>query len=129
MTIVTIFVIFTLLFTKHLVADFFIQTPYMYLNKGKYGHPGGLLHSGIQALGTFMSLWWFAPIEFCLYVTLFDFIIHYHTDYAKVKINNRFGWKPDNSENYWRLLGLDQFVHCMTYVAIVWMYCIYMGLL
>ena len=36
------------LLVKHAVADFYLQTPYQYLNKGIYGHPGGLLHSGIH---------------------------------------------------------------------------------
>ncbi len=33
---------------KHMVADFYLQTPYQYLNKGTYGHPGGFLHAGIH---------------------------------------------------------------------------------
>jgi hypothetical protein len=33
---------------KHAVADFYLQTAYQYLNKGKYGHPGGFIHAGIQ---------------------------------------------------------------------------------
>src|SRR3970040_1352534 len=34
---------------KHAVADFYLQTSYQYLNKGKYGHPGGIIHAGIHA--------------------------------------------------------------------------------
>ena len=33
------------LMVKHALADFYLQTPYQYLNKGTYGHPGGLLHA------------------------------------------------------------------------------------
>ena len=40
------------LLVKHAVADFYLQTPYQYLNKGIYGHPGGLLHSGIHVVLT-----------------------------------------------------------------------------
>jgi hypothetical protein len=36
------------LMSKHAVADFYLQTPYQYLNKGKYGHPGGIIHAGIH---------------------------------------------------------------------------------
>ena len=25
--------------TKHLICDYMLQTPFQYLNKGKYGHP------------------------------------------------------------------------------------------
>jgi hypothetical protein len=34
---------------KHAVADFYLQTAYQYSNKGKYGHPGGIIHAGIHA--------------------------------------------------------------------------------
>ena len=37
------------LMAKHAVADFYLQTPYQFLNKGTYGHPGGFLHAGIHA--------------------------------------------------------------------------------
>ncbi len=37
-----------ILMVKHAVADFFLQTPYQYCNKGTYGHPGGFLHAGIH---------------------------------------------------------------------------------
>ena len=33
---------------KHLIADFFLQTPFQVSNKGRYGHPGGIVHAGIQ---------------------------------------------------------------------------------
>ena len=43
---------FAILSAKHTAADFFLQTPYQYLNKGTYGHPGGLLHAAIHAVLT-----------------------------------------------------------------------------
>ncbi len=36
------------LMLKHAAADFFLQTPYQYCNKGIYGHPGGFMHAGIH---------------------------------------------------------------------------------
>ena len=30
-----------ILMVKHTAADFFLQTPYQYCNKGTYGHPAG----------------------------------------------------------------------------------------
>lgn len=107
--------VFVLLFTKHFILDFIFQTPYQYLNKGKYGHPGGLLHSGLQGSGTFLILGWQAA--------LIDLVIHYHIDWAKVQVNSRFKLKPDNSEKFWWLLGLDQYLHYMTYALLVfWFY-------
>src|SRR5690606_10987786 len=40
---------------KHFVADFLLQTPYQFLNKGRYGHPGGLIHAGIHALSSTLA--------------------------------------------------------------------------
>ena len=43
---------FALLETKHLIADFFLQSAYQLTHKGIYGHPGGLLHAAIHACGS-----------------------------------------------------------------------------
>lgn len=108
----------TLLFTKHFIVDFPLQKPYQYLNKGTYGHPGGLLHSALHGIGTYLCLAWWAPFA-ALALALFDTVIHYHVDWAKVKINKHFGWGPTTHEQFWWLLGLDQFLHALTYIAIV----------
>ncbi len=45
------------LFTKHFVCDFPLQAfPFMYRNKGTYGHPGGLLHAYIHFLGSLVAV-------------------------------------------------------------------------
>ena len=43
--VLLVLVAVAVLMAKHMVADFYLQTPYQYLNKGTYGHPGGFLHS------------------------------------------------------------------------------------
>lgn len=98
------------LFTKHFVFDFLLQTPYQYLNKGKYGHPGGILHSGLQGIGTLLIL---GPIA-----AMIDFVVHYHVDWSKVQLNRRYGWRPDTSEKFWWLLGFDQYLHTLTYLGL-----------
>lgn len=116
---VSILILLTLFALKHFVADFILQTPYQFLNKGKYGHLGGILHSWIQALGTLIVLSPFAPPLMVLAMTVFDFVIHYHVDWAKVQINQRFGWDANKHKEFWWLLGLDQLLHSLTYLAIV----------
>lgn len=106
------------LFVKHFIVDFLAQTPYQYLNKGKYGHPGGILHSGLHGIATYIILVAYA-IPLALTFALFDFLVHYHIDWGKVNINNHYGWTATNSEKFWWLLGLDQFLHYMTYLIIV----------
>ena len=116
---ITVVYILAALLTKHLICDFPLQVPFHYLNKGTYGHPGGLAHAGIHVVGTFFVLCLFAP-ALAVYLALVDGIVHYHMDWAKMNINKHYGWKPDNSEYFWWLVGFDQWVHCMTYIGIVW---------
>lgn len=51
-------------------------------------------------------------------LALFEFIVHYHIDWAKMNINRKMGWKDENSE-FWVLLGADQLLHYLTYVLMV----------
>jgi hypothetical protein len=108
----------SLLFTKHFVVDFPLQTRFQYSNKGRYGHPGGILHAGLHGLATAACFAWSAP-AICLWLGLADTLAHYHIDWAKVNINQRQGWTASTHEQFWWLLGLDQFLHAMTYIALV----------
>lgn len=117
------FILLSLLFAlKHFIVDFPLQTsPYLYKNKGVYGHPGGLIHSGLHGVGTFLILLAFAPIGWVCALSLFDELIHYHIDWAKVNINDRFGWGPTTHSEFWVLLGLDQLLHSLTYILMIYM--------
>lgn len=120
--------LFTAFIIKHFIVDFCLQTEYQWKNKGIFGHPGGILHSGLHAVTTFNIVaiaLYFTKVEyrimFAVIVGVIDFIIHYFVDYAKVNINHHYGWKADNSNAFWVLLGLDQTLHLLTYVLIIWM--------
>jgi hypothetical protein len=110
--------IFTLLFTKHFIVDFPLQKPYQYLNKGTYGHGGGILHASLHGLFTALCFWYWAPLS-CLFLGFFDAFIHYHVDWAKMNLNKKMGWGPQTHEEFWWLLGLDQFLHALTYIGLV----------
>ena len=115
----TTLLIFTLLITKHFVVDFPLQAAYQYTNKGTYGHPGGILHAGMHGVGTWLCLLPFSTIAGILAIA--DMVIHYHIDWAKMSINKHYGWGPNTHEQFWWLLGLDQFLHYLTYIGIlVW---------
>ena len=105
---------------KHMVADFFLQTPYQYLNKGKYGHPGGLLHSAIHVALTPLVYLVLAPASLLLAAGLAvgEFAIHYHTDWLKEQLTSRIGCGT-HDRHFWNILGADQFIHGLTYVGIV----------
>lgn len=108
----------TLLFTKHFVVDFLLQNKYQYSNKGIYGHPGGVLHATIHGLATALCFLWYSP-ELFIYLGILDAIIHYHIDWAKVRINARMKWSANTHEQFWWLLGLDQYLHTLTYIGLV----------
>jgi hypothetical protein len=107
------------LLTKHFICDFPLQVPFHYLNKGTYGHIGGIHHALIHLIGTFIALVWFTGWQFAAMMAVLDGFIHYHIDWAKMNLNKHFNWKPDNSEKFWWLLGFDQYLHGLTYVLIL----------
>lgn len=112
---------------KHFIVDFLLQTKYQYSNKGKYLHPGGLLHSFLHLLFTYVllkTISLYVGMNYnhsILILSLIDGISHYHIDYLKVKICDKYNLKPDNSETYWHLLGLDQMLHMLIYCYIVFL--------
>lgn len=111
------------LFTKHLIVDFPMQLPYQYLNKGTYGHLGGILHSGLHGAGTMIVFTLLAPVTWsaALAVAILDAVIHYHIDWAKMNLNRTLGWGPTTHEQFWWLLGADQYLHALTYLGIVYL--------
>jgi hypothetical protein len=116
---------------KHFIVDFPLQKPVHYLNKGTYGHAGGIEHAGQHALGTLLILAFVlfssAPelsgkaLLLTLGLTTLDGFLHYHIDWAKMNLNRLTGWKPTDDE-FWILLGVDQLLHYLTYIFIVWCY-------
>ena len=108
----------TLLFIKHFVVDFLLQHRYQYSNKGNYGHFGGVLHAGLHGVGTALCFYWYAPIA-CVSLAIVDAFLHYHIDWAKVKLNAQFGWGPTTHEQFWWLLGADQLLQALTYIFLV----------
>lgn len=110
------------LVVKHFVCDYPLQAfPYMYRNKGTYGHLGGLIHAIIHYAGTTIVLAFFVPWWLAVTLGALDGFLHYHIDYAKMKLGAIYELKPDNSEWFWILLGFDQLLHYLTYFLLVWL--------
>jgi hypothetical protein len=109
-----------LLFVKHFICDFPLQTsPWMYRNKGIYLHLGGITHAAIHGLGTWLVLFFFIGQQAIIYAAI-DFVVHYHLDWLKLNINKKFNFLPDNGNGFWILLGLDQLAHHITYFVIIY---------
>lgn len=104
---------------KHYICDFVIQTGWQVKTKGIYGHPGGFIHSGAHALASLPAILVWAP-SWRLMAALMaaEFIVHYHMDWSKEHIGKRKGLRVDMGA-YWTLFGFDQFVHQLTYVAML----------
>ena len=105
---------------KHAVADFYLQTPYQYLNKGKYGHPGGIIHAGIHTALTPLVYLVLLPGSLLIAagLALGEFVVHYHIDGLKEQFTHRNGWTTSD-RGFWFALGTDQLVHGLTYLGIV----------
>lgn len=127
------------LFIKHYVVDFVLQTPFQFMNKGTYGHLGGIVHAVYHIIGTAFSLMLMAPlvsypfIDYMIVILLLAFldgILHYHMDWAKVKVSNKFNYKPSpklgctntQATLYYWWLGFDQTFHSMTYVLLSYLF-------
>ncbi|GLQ53863.1 DUF3307 domain-containing protein [Devosia nitrariae] len=107
-----------LLEAKHFLFDFVLQSPYQAKNKGVYGHPGGILHAALHVLGTAVVMVFFlTDLPLLLVFLIAEFLIHYHTDWAKAHLVKRSA--PARGAEFWSIFGFDQFVHHATYAAIV----------
>jgi hypothetical protein len=116
----TVLVALVLFQIKHYLCDFVLQTQSQVLAKGTYGAAGGLSHAGLHAIGSIPSLYVLAPhapLEI-LALIAFEFVLHYHVDFAKARVDAAQGWTVADQQ-YWIVFGLDQFVHQLTYLAFV----------
>lgn len=109
-----------LLILKHFVADFLLQPACMYENKGKLFHIGGWIHALFHSLLTVMILFSYGiSFKASMVVMIAETIIHFTVDFLKVNISETLGYHPKTPE-FWILLGLDQFLHYVSYLWIVW---------
>lgn len=109
-------ILIALLLIKHFVCDFVIQAPYMLEQKGTYGADGGVHHAWLHSLGTWAVLFPFTDLFTATSMSMLDGVVHYHIDWAKIKLSSV--WQPHHWA-YWVWFGLDQLLHALTYVAIV----------
>jgi hypothetical protein len=114
-----LFIILGLLFVKHFIVDFYLQTNEHVANKGLYGVWKGIEHSLQHGIATAVILVFFVSWPFAILLAIADFVIHYHVDWAKININRSRHLTPSDQQ-FWFWLGLDQLAHSLTYVWIGW---------
>lgn len=113
--------LFVMFYIKHFICDYVLQFHYMIEEKGTYGAAGGIHHSGIHAVGTFIVLILAFGLDphnafVAAKLALFDFLVHYHIDWAKMNLGQ--GLTPSDKK-YWWYLGGDQMLHYVTYAFII----------
>lgn len=119
------FVVLLLLFQlKHFICEFLWQPAWMWQNKGKLFHIGGIAHAALHLLGSAFIFTCMigigalsAPI--IIVVLALEFFLHYIIDYAKMNISAKKGWKCNTHNEFWVLTGLDQLLHQLTYLLMI----------
>lgn len=114
------------LFIKHFIIDFMMQPAWMYKNKGRLFHYGGIAHAALHGLGTGIAVFssvvvvgFPITLQILTFVVLFDFVAHYIIDLAKVQTTENLKLTIQDY-GYWVLLGFDQLLHSLCYVYIVY---------
>ena len=107
-----------LLQVKHVIADFILQSPYIIENRRIYGHPGGLLHVAIHAVGSLaaLAIVGLPGLAAMLILILGEAITHYHIDWSKDNLVASLALTPKDA-GFWYAIGIDQGLHQLTYLA------------
>lgn len=118
-----LFYILLLLFIKHYICDYILQTERMVASKGNYGEITGITHSAEHATGTAIVLLLLLPYDIgahivAIVIALMDGVLHYHIDWAKAKLSNGLGVMD---KAFWGWFGLDQLLHTLTYMGIAFL--------
>jgi hypothetical protein len=111
----TTWLVLALLFFKHFLADFCWQSDRMLRDKGHFGRLGGLQHAGLHGALTYVILMHFLNLQACVMLAVIDAAIHYVVDLAHRRITVRMN---SDSNKFWMWIGIDQFVHALTYLFI-----------
>ena len=110
--------VLAILQVKHFLFDFVFQRPYEFFrHKGDYGHPSGIVHAGLHAVGSMPVFLVIGPSFWvAVAIVIGEFLIHYHVDWTKEQVERRFSLSAANKS---LVLGADQLVHHLTYAAII----------
>ena len=106
----------TILMIKHAFADLFLQTYHTVGNKSKY-ISSSHRHYAEHAVLTFVICLFFTNITWAFLVAVLDYILHWHIDFAKHRLLNKFDIKRD-SKQFFRIQSFDQMLHFLTYALI-----------
>ena len=114
---------------KHFVADYLLQPGWMLAGKGNVLEFGGYAHAGIDAgMSLIILLLVGTPIGLALALFAAEFVLHYALDYAKIHYST--GVHVENRPaRFWALHGVDQLLHQLTYVVMIYLVVRALGLI
>lgn len=109
------------LLIKHAVADFLLQTAFQRQTKGIYGALGGFTHclTHVALTAPVLPLFPSVTMTAAALILAGEFVIHYHLDWLKDRVVRTRGWSSHDTP-FWWALGLDQLMHGLTYVGLLW---------
>ena len=117
--LVFVLILLGLLQIKHMFADFYLQTPFMLINRSVFLHPGRVLHCVIHsASSALIFLVMGVPFGITIGVCIAEFVVHYGIDFGKGVWSERAGHTPSDA-SYWRAFGVDQMLHQLTYIGMI----------
>ena len=115
-------VLLCLLQIKHMLGDYFLQTRMMLDGRDQYAHLGRFLHAGVHATGSFIAFLVIgAPVAFIVPLVLAEWAVHFHIDWWKGRHTSDQNLTPADA-GYWRASGVDQALHQLTYIAMIWIW-------
>ena len=122
-----ILILIGLLQVKHLLADFYLQTMWMLTGRENYWHLGRTAHAGLHAVFSVLIFAAFGtPPTWLLILFVFEFLIHFHVDFWKARENVVKCLTPQDAK-FWRAMGLDQTIHHLTNLFMVWLWVTYVA--
>ena len=121
----TLFVLLILFQIKHMFADYYLQTPRMLAGRGQYMHMGRAQHAGVHAAGSVIALAVVGTSVLPLIVLVVaEWFVHFHIDYWKASHSEKRKLTPDQAA-FWNAFGVDQCLHQLTYIAMVWIWVVW----
>lgn len=110
-----------LLQTKHLFIDWIFQSEKEVKGKGIWGNIDGFWHSYKHGISTIIVLLPFTHLSLIPFLFLFllgwgEMVIHYLIDYTKSQLSKGI---TTQENGFWRLMGVDQYLHQLTYIFIL----------
>ena len=103
---------------KHMLADFFLQTPKMLEGRDSYLHAGRARHALVHAAGSVLCFWIVGtPLLFTGLAVAAEWLAHFHIDWGKARHSEARDHGPRDA-GFWRAVGFDQALHQLTYIAL-----------